>query len=114
MGMGESWGSGLLGAFIAKVGGFLTFIGIFIGMSGHGYGTLIFGVIFLAAGSYMKYVSSQSVRVVEIQQEKVIYKQAPATHSHADKLEQLKKMKDKGLITHEEYEAKKQSILDAL
>ena len=29
-------------------------------------------------------------------------------------LEQLKQMKDKGLITHEEYEAKKKSILDDL
>lgn len=110
MGMKESWGTGVLAGFLLFIGGFLAIVGIAMLGGGNGAWVLIIAIGILAYASYLKYVSEHSVRVVEQPQAQAL--NPTHTHlNHADKLGQLKQMLDKGLITPEEYDAKKSEIL---
>jgi hypothetical protein len=61
--MGKAWGIGFLGAILIGTGLLLTFFSLLAALfGGDGKFGLPFGIGIMAAGSYMRYLSNQTVR----------------------------------------------------
>ena len=65
--MFKSWGTGILGSLVIIIGVFLAWASFFAGMAAEI--SVLLGIISIAIGSYMKYVSNQSVKVVKLPKE---------------------------------------------